>query len=167
MTTPRPYRWGRGVWSWGSSWTQRKNRLPHLPDPMKRVLCCWGHLETWVCTAPHHCLQNCTSQRLPRIQPPPLICLMEMNTLLFTVVFFIFPLLAFTGWLCYILWYILNTNLGISIGLSWQERVLISLDIQNSTPDWKVLGMLARHKRTLFFLLLGQAILTKRPTSSQ
>ena len=37
----------------------------------------------------------------------------------------------------YILWYILNTNSGISAGISWQERALITFEIQSSTPDWK------------------------------
>ena len=52
-----------------------------------------------------------------------------MNTLLYTTIFFLFPLSVFTGWLCYMLWYALNSNSGILMGLSWQEKLLIVLEV--------------------------------------
>ena len=62
-----------------------------------------------------------------------------MNTLIFslTVIALILPLVALLGLLCYMLWYTLNSNLGVRFMISWQGKPLIAWELQNTTPDWK------------------------------
>ena len=62
-----------------------------------------------------------------------------MNTFSFSLVvlFLIFPITAFLGLISYILWYTLNSNSGVRLGISWQGKPLISWELQNTAPDWK------------------------------
>ena len=53
------------------------------------------------------------------------------------VITFILPLVALLGLLCYVLWYMLNSNSGVRFVVSWQGKPLISWELQNTAPDWK------------------------------
>ena len=58
-----------------------------------------------------------------------------MNALIFSlaVIVLVLPLITLLGLLCYILWYTLNSNLGVS----WQDKPLIAWELQNTAPNWK------------------------------
>ena len=58
-------------------------------------------------------------------------------------------------------------NMGVIFPEHSEKSCHISLLSIDSGSKLGVLRMLDRHGRTLFFLLLGRAILTKRPTSFQ
>ena len=62
-----------------------------------------------------------------------------MNALAFSliVLFLVFPVAAFLGFISYILWYTLNSNSGVRFGISWQGKPLISWELQNTASDWK------------------------------
>ena len=62
-----------------------------------------------------------------------------MNAFSFSliVLFLVFPVLAFLGLISYILWYTLNSNSGVRLGISWQGKPLFSWELQNTAPDWK------------------------------
>ena len=62
-----------------------------------------------------------------------------MNTFIFSliVLFFVLPIAAFLGLVSYILWYTLNSNSGVQFAVSWQGKILIAWELQNTTPDWK------------------------------
>lgn len=62
----------------------------------------------------------------------------EMTSpLLYLLDLFIFPLIIFSSWLCYILWYNLNTNAVLQVGFSWQGKPLTAFEITNHSPNWK------------------------------
>ena len=62
-----------------------------------------------------------------------------MNALVFSLIVtaLILPLIALLGLLCYVLWYTLNSNSGVRFAVSWQGKLLITWELQNTTPDWK------------------------------
>ena len=62
-----------------------------------------------------------------------------MNVLIIflIVIVLVLPLIALLGFLCYILWYTLNSNSGVQFTVSWQGKPLISWELQNTTPNWK------------------------------
>ena len=62
-----------------------------------------------------------------------------MNVLIFTliIIILVLPLTALLGLFCYVLWYTLNSNSGVQFAVSWQGKPLISLELQNTAPDWK------------------------------
>ena len=62
-----------------------------------------------------------------------------MNVFSFSliVLFLVFPVAAFLGLVSYILWYTLNSNSGVRLGISWRGKPLISWELQNTAPDWK------------------------------
>ena len=62
-----------------------------------------------------------------------------MNVFTFSLIIlsFTLPIAAFLGLVSYILWYTLNSNLGVRFTVSWQGRLLISWELQNTAPDWK------------------------------
>ena len=64
-----------------------------------------------------------------------------MNALVFSlaVIVLVLPLIALLGLLCYVLWYTLNSNSSIKFVVSWQGKPLISWELQNTAPDWKVM----------------------------
>ena len=62
-----------------------------------------------------------------------------MNTFIFTLILvtFVFSLLTLLGLLCYMLWYTLNSGSSAQFAVSWQGKLLITWELQNSTLDWK------------------------------
>ena len=62
---------------------------------------------------------------------------MHMFTFSLIILSFTLPIAAFLGLVSYILWYTLNSNLGVRFMVSWQGRPLISWELQNTTLDWK------------------------------
>ena len=62
----------------------------------------------------------------------------------------------------------LKLEVGGVAGMGWFDMA-VATGNEGSFCDRRgqVLGMLDQHRRTPFFLLLGRAILTKRPTSFQ
>ena len=62
-----------------------------------------------------------------------------MNALIFSliVLFFTLPILAFLGLISYVLWYTLNSNSGVRLAVTWQNRPLIAWELQNTAPDWR------------------------------
>ena len=62
---------------------------------------------------------------------------MNAFTLSLTTLLFLLPLAAFCGLVSYILWYTLNSNLGVRFSVSWQGKPLIAWELQNTAPDWK------------------------------
>ena len=62
---------------------------------------------------------------------------MNAFTISLTTLFFLLPMAAFFGLVSYILWYTLNSNLGVRFSVSWQGKPLIAWELQNTAPDWK------------------------------
>ena len=62
---------------------------------------------------------------------------MNAFTFSLTILFFLLPMAAFLGLVSYILWYMLNSNLGIQFMVSWQGKPLIAWELRNTAPDWK------------------------------
>ena len=62
-----------------------------------------------------------------------------MNMFIFSLIilFFVLPIAAFLGLTSYILWYTLNSNSGVRLAVSWQGKLLITWELQNTAPDWK------------------------------
>ena len=62
---------------------------------------------------------------------------MNMFTFSLIILFSILPIAAFLGLVSYILWYTLNSNSGVRLMVSWQGKLLITWELQNTAPDWK------------------------------
>ena len=62
---------------------------------------------------------------------------MNVFTFSLIVLFFVLPIAVLLGRVSYILWYTLNSNSGVRFVISWQGKLLISWELQNTAPDWK------------------------------
>ena len=62
---------------------------------------------------------------------------MDAFTFSLVILFFVLPVTVFLGLISYILWYTLNSNSGVRLVVSWQEKPLIAWELQNTAPDWK------------------------------
>ena len=62
---------------------------------------------------------------------------MNMFTFSLIILFLVLPIAAFLGLVSYILWYTLNSNSGVRFVVSWQGKVLIAWELQNTAPNWK------------------------------
>ena len=71
-----------------------------------------------------------------------------MNTFSFSliVLFLVFPVTTLLGLISYILWYTLNSNLGVQFVVSWQGKPLVAWELQNTAPDWKDMRKLSDDK---------------------